>query len=82
MEILKDTVIFIIVPLVAFTYKIIWNKCNHLETIINSCKGHDFCANVFGLKSEIATKKDIADILDAKFKEFELKLIKEKRINI
>jgi len=80
MSIVKDTVIFVIVPLVAFLYKILWNKCQQLETLYTNCKGFTHCSNVFAYKSDFATKQDISDMLDVKFKEFELKLIKEGRL--
>jgi len=80
MAILKDTVLFIIVPLVAFLYKILWNKCQQLEALYTNCKGYTICSNVFALKGEFATKQDISDMLDVKFAEFELKLIKEGRL--
>jgi len=81
MEIIKDTVIFVIVPLVGFLYKILWNKCQQLESMYRSCSGYSICSNVFAQKGEFATKQDISDMLDVKFKDFELKLIKEGRLD-
>jgi hypothetical protein len=80
MEVIKYITIFVVIPLVAFLYKILWNKYHSLETLYRSCKGYEFCNSVFALKSEYATKQDISDMLDAKFKGFELRLINEGRL--
>jgi hypothetical protein len=80
MELVKDIVIFIIVPIVAFLYKLLWDKCSQIEALNKNCRGYTHCHSIFALKSELATKQDISDILDAKFQHFELRLINEGRL--
>jgi hypothetical protein len=80
MELVKDIVIFVIIPIAVFLYKLLWDKCTEIETSNKNCKGYTHCRSVFALKSELATKQDISDMLDTKFQNFELRLINEGRL--
>ena len=80
MELVKDVIIYVVVPLIAFLFKIVWSKMIALEKHYIKTPSHEYCLALFAKKIDIATKKDISEMLDAKFERFELRLINEGRI--
>jgi len=80
MDLIKDIIIYIVVPLIAIVFKIVWSKLIALEKYYVKMPNHEYCLALFAKKIDIATKKDISDMLDAKFERFELRLINEGRI--
>ena len=80
MEVLKDILIYGVVPLIILLFKILWSKIMVLESYQKKVPDFEHCKTVFAQKIDIATKQDISDMLDAKFARFELRLINEGRI--
>ncbi|MCL2064283.1 MAG: hypothetical protein FWG98_07925 [Candidatus Cloacimonetes bacterium] len=80
MEIVKDILIYAVIPLIVAIFKILWTKIVSLESNYKKMPDFDHCKSIFAQKAEIATKQDISDMLDAKFERFELRLINEGRI--
>ena len=80
MELFKDILRFGVFPFTVSIFRFFWIKISQIEKNSLKCPGLSFCQNEFARKSEIATKQDISDLLDAKFERFELRLINEGRI--
>ena len=80
MELVKDIIVFVVIPLVSVVFRILLSKISALETAQKEMPSYDYCMRFFAQKTDIATKKDISDMLDAKFEKFELRLINEGRI--
>ena len=66
--------------LIAVIFKIVWSKLMVLEKRYAQMPNQEYCLALFAKKVDIATKRDISDLLDAKFERFELRLINEGRI--
>ena len=81
MELVKEIIVYVVLPLLAIVFKIVWAKLMTLEKQYSKMPNHEYCLELFAKKIDIATKKDIADMLDAKFERFELTLINEGRID-
>jgi len=80
MELVKDILVYAVIPLIILIFKILWSKLMVLENFYKASPKIEYCKLFFAQKSEIATKQDISDMLDTKFERFELRLINEGRI--
>jgi hypothetical protein len=71
----KEIILIILIPVALFLAKYYFIKYEQYKEQIL-----EVCDKRYAKKEEIATKNDIIIILDNKFSEFELRLIKEGRL--